>query len=500
MDLIANLQVGLETAVSPWNLFYCLVGTLLGTLIGVLPGVGPLATIAMLLPITMTLPPTASLIMLAGIYYGAQYGGSTTAILVNLPGEPSSAVTALDGYQMARQGRAGPALAIAAIGSFVAGTVATLVICLFAPPLTSVALRFGSPEYFSLIILGFIAAVALSHGSILKALAMIVLGIGFGAVGTDLYTGATRLTFGIPELADGIDMVSVSVAMFGIAEIFRNLEVERDRELHAKTINTLLPSRDDVRRSAGPIARGTVLGTLLGILPGGGAVLSSFASYALEKKLSSEPSRFGKGAIEAVAGPEAANNAGAQTSFIPMLTLGIPSNGIMALMIGAMIMQGLVPGPSVALQKPDVFWGLIVSMWVGNLMLLVLNLPLLGLWVRLLTIPYRALFPAIVVFCIIGAYSVSANVADLYALAAFAVLGYALSRVGCEPTPFILGFVLGPMLEEHLRRAMILGDGSPMIFLQHPISAAFLALAAIALVLVAYPSLSRRRNEVFAED
>jgi putative tricarboxylic transport membrane protein len=496
MELFGNLYTGFITAISPWNLLYCFIGTFLGTLIGVLPGIGPLATIAMLLPLTMALPPVASLIMLAGIYYGAQYGGSTTAILVNLPGEPSSAVTAIEGYQMARHGRAGAALSIAAIGSFIAGTIATVVVCVFAPPLTRVALQFGSAEYFSLIILGLISAVALSHGSILKALAMIALGLGFGVIGTDIYTGTPRLTFGIAEFEDGLHLVAVSVAIFGIAETFRNLEVETERKLNTSAISSLFPTKADFKASAGPILRGTALGSLLGVLPGGGSVLSSFASYALERKLSSQPQQFGKGAIEGVAGPEAANNAGAQTSFIPMLTLGIPSNGIMALMIGAMMIQGVAPGPAVAASKPDLFWGLIVSMWIGNLMLLVLNLPLIGLWVKLLSVPYKMLFPAIVLFCVIGTYSANTSAVDLYVMIAFGIAGYLLARLGCEPTPFILGFVL----EEHLRRAMLISDGTLWFLIERPISAALFATAMVVLVLMTRPSLARKRNEVFEEE
>ena len=500
MELFGNLYTGFITAISPWNLLYCFIGTFLGTLIGVLPGIGPLATIAMLLPLTMALPPVAALIMLAGIYYGAQYGGSTTAILVNLPGEPSAAVTAIEGYQMARHGRAGAALSIAAIGSFIAGTIATVVVCVFAPPLTKVALQFGSAEYFSLIILGLISAVALSHGSILKALAMIALGLGFGVIGTDIYTGTPRLTFGIAEFEDGLHLVAVSVAIFGIAEIFRNLEIETERKLNTSAISGLFPTKADFKASTGPILRGTALGSLLGVLPGGGSVLSSFASYALERKLSSRPQQFGKGAIEGVAGPEAANNAGAQTSFIPMLTLGIPSNGIMALMIGAMMIQGVAPGPAVAASKPDLFWGLIVSMWIGNLMLLVLNLPLIGLWVKLLNVPYKMLFPAIVLFCVIGTYSANTSAVDLYVMIAFGIGGYLLARLGCEPTPFILGFVLGPMLEEHLRRAMLISDGTLWFLIQRPISAALFATAIVVLVLMTRPSLARKRNEVFEEE
>ena len=501
MDLLSNLALGFETTLQPHNIFYCFIGALLGTLIGVLPGVGPTATIALLLPLTFTLDPISALILLAGIYYGAQYGGSTTAILVNLPGEASAAVTALDGYQMARRGRAGPALAIAAIGSFVAGTIATLIIAVAAPLLAAFALRFGPADYFSLIVFGLICCVTLAHGSVLNAVAMIVLGILLSFVGTDIYTGAARFTFGYLPLFDGIDVVAVSIGLFGISEVLRNLENRHSgRASSVKDIGRLMPSRDDFRMSAGPIARGTALGSFLGILPGGGALLSSFASYAAEKRLSRTPERFGKGAIEGVAGPESANNAGAQTSFIPMLTLGIPSNAVMAMMIGAMILQGIQPGPSVMTQQPALFWGVIASMWLGNLMLIVLNLPLVGVWVRLATAPYYALFPAIIAFSALGIYSVNYNLFDLYTLTVFGIGSYLLIKLGCEPAPLLLGFVLGPMLEEHLRRAMILSRGDPSVFVTSPISAVFLLLAAAMLVVVAMPAIRRRREEVFVEE
>jgi TctA family transporter len=500
MELLGNLALGFETAFSPVNIFFCFVGVLLGTLVGVLPGIGPTATIAMLLPITLALSPATSLIMLAGIYYGAQYGGSTTAILVNLPGESSSAVTAIDGYQMARQGRAGPALAAAALSSFFAGTVATVVLVLFAPPLTKVALEFGPAEYFSLVVLGLVTSVALAHGSVLKALAMIVLGLTLGLIGTDIYTGTPRFTLGRPELADGLNFVALAVGVFGIAEILRNLENEHDREVSVKHVTGLMPSREDLRRIAGPTLRGTGLGSLLGILPGGGHILASFAAYTVEKKLSRTPERFGKGAIEGVAAPEAANNAGAQTSFIPMLTLGIPANAVMALMIGAMIIQGITPGPSVATDEPALFWGIIVSMWVGNLLLVLLNLPLIGLWVRMLTIPYYVLFPAILAFSAIGVYSINSNAFDLFAVAMFGLLGYVLVKFGCEPAPLLLGFVLGPLLEENLRRAMIIGRGDPMIFLTRPVSAGLLILAVLALAVVLMPNIAKKREQVFHEE
>lgn len=501
MDLLSNLALGFQTTLQPHNILYCFTGALLGTLVGVLPGVGPTATIALLLPLTFTLDPISALIMLAGIYYGAQYGGSTTAILVNLPGEASAAVTAIDGYQMARNGRAGPALAIAAIGSFIAGTISTVVIAIAAPLLSAFALKFGPADYFSLIIFGLICCVTLAHGSVLNAVAMIVLGILMSFIGTDIYTGAARFTFGYLPLFDGLDVVAISIGLFGIAEVLRNLEQQHGGRMSTvKDIGRLMPSRQDMRVSAAPILRGTALGSFLGILPGGGALLSSFASYAAEKRLSRTPERFGHGAIEGVAGPESANNAGAQTSFIPMLTLGIPSNAVMALMIGAMILQGIQPGPGVMTQQPALFWGVIASMWLGNLMLLVLNLPLVGLWVRIAVMPYYALFPAIIAFSVIGIYSVNYNLFDLMTLSAFGIGSYLLIKVGCEPAPLLLGFVLGPMLEEHLRRAMILSRGDPSVFVSSPISLAFLLLAIAMLVAVTLPAIRRKREEVFVEE
>ncbi|WP_127089638.1 tripartite tricarboxylate transporter permease [Aquabacter cavernae] len=499
MELFDNLALGFSVAFTLQNLAYCFIGCLLGTLIGVLPGLGPVATIAMLLPLTFGLPPVSALIMLAGIYYGAQYGGSTTAILINLPGESSSVVTALDGHQMAKQGRAGAALATAALGSFFAGTVATFLLALFAPPLADLALKFGPPEYFALMVLGLIASVTLASGSIVKALAMIVLGLLLGLSGQDIYTGTPRFTFEVQELADGFDFVALAMGVFGIGEIIRNLEDESQRSLVAAKVSSLMLTKDEFKQIIAPVLRGTILGSILGILPGGGAMLSSFAAYSIEKKISKNPKRFGKGAIEGVAGPESANNAGAQTSFIPMLTLGIPSNPVMALMIGALIIQGITPGPNVVTEKPDLFWGVIASMWIGNLMLVLLNLPLIGMWVRLLTVPYHVLFPAIMAFCCIGVYSVNNNTFDVYTMALFGVAGYALVKLDCEPAPLLLGFVIGPMLEEYLRRAMLISRGDPMVFVTRPISAVLLALALIALVVVLLPSVSKTREEAFRE-
>ncbi len=501
MELLDNLILGFTTASTLWNLLFCLIGVLLGTLIGVLPGIGATATIAMLLPITFQIgDPVSALIMLAGVYYGAQYGGSTTAILINMPGESSSAVTAIDGYQMARSGRAGAALATAAIGSFFAGTVSTFLIALFAIPLTVVALKFGAAEFVSLMVVGLVSSVALAHGSVVKAMGMVVLGLLLGLVGTDVISGAPRFNLGIREYADGLNFVAVAVGVFGIAEMLRNLENEHDRSVLIRKVHGLLPTREDFRRMAAPILRGTALGSVLGILPGAGAILGSFASYTVEKRLSNHPEEFGKGAIEGVAGPESANNAGAQTSFIPMLTLGIPTNPVMALMAGAMIIQGIVPGPNVATEQPSLFWGIIASMWIGNLLLIVLNLPLIGLWVKLLTVPYYILFPIIMAFCSIGVYSVNSNVYDLYVVAFFGIFGYALMKMRCEPAPLLLGFVLGPLLEENLRRAMILSKGDPMTFITRPISATLLVLAAAVLVIVFLPAVKKKRAEVFVEE
>ena len=500
MDMFHHLILGFGVAVSPLHLLYCLIGVMLGTLIGVLPGIGPVATIAMLLPITFNLSPVAALIMLAGIYYGAQYGGSTTAILVNIPGESSSVVTCLDGYQMARQGRAGPALAIAAIGSFFAGCASTLIVALAAPPLAEVALKFGPSEYFSLMVFGLIAATVLAHGSLIKAIAMVVWGLLFGIVGTDVNSGVLRYTFDIPELSDGIGFVIVAMGMFGTAEIIANLELKDKREVFATKITHLYPTKQDMKDSWAAIMRGTALGSALGILPGGGALLASFGAYTLEKKVSNHPERFGKGAIQGVAGPESANNAGAQTSFIPMLTLGIPSNAVMALMIGALMIQGIAPGPQVMTEKPELFWGLIASMWIGNLMLVVLNLPMIGMWVKLLTVPYRYLYPSILVFMAIGVFSLSNNAFDVLTMAVFGVVGYICAKLECEPAPMILGFILGPLMEENLRRAMLLSRGDPWVFFQKPISLGFMIAAAILLAIVALPAIRQKREEVFVED
>jgi len=500
MELLSNLALGFQTAVTGANLAYCFGGVLLGTLIGVLPGIGPVPTIAMLLPITYTLPPVSALIMLAGIFYGAQYGGSTTSILVNLPGEASSVVTCIDGHQMARQGRAGAALAIAALGSFFAGTVSTLVVAAAGPWLGRLAITFGPAEYFSLMVLGLAGAVVLAHGSLLKAVSMTVLGLLLGLVGTDVNSGAQRYTFGVPELADGIGFVIIAMGVFGFAEIITNLTSDTSREVFTDRIEGLWPGREDFRRAVPAILRGTVLGSVLGVLPGGGAMLSSFASYALEKKIARDPGRFGHGAIEGVAGPESANNAGAQTSFIPMLTLGIPGNSVMALMVGALMIHNIQPGPQVMTGNPALFWGLVASMWLGNLMLVILNLPLIGMWVKLLTLPYRFMYPAILLFSAIGTYSLNNNTFDVHMAAFFGLVGWVFHVLECPPAPLLLGSILGPMMEENLRRTLLISGGDASVFVSRPISAGLLLSAAILVVLLALPALRTKREEAFQEE
>jgi putative tricarboxylic transport membrane protein len=500
MDLFGNLALGFGVALTPLNLFYAFVGCVLGTLIGVLPGIGPVPTIAMLLPITYALQPVSALIMLAGIYYGASYGGSTTAILVNIPGEISSVVTVIDGHQMARQGRAGAALCVSALGSFFAGCVATVVIAAFAPPLVEVALKFDAAEYFSLMVLGLLSAVVLAHGSVLKAILMIILGLLLGIVGTDVESGMARFSFEVPQLADGIGFVGMAMGLFAFAEIAVNLEQRSGHGIFTQSVKGLWMSWTELKQVFPAILRGTALGSLLGILPGGGATLSAFASYTVEKKLAKDPSRFGKGAIEGVAGPESANNAGAQTSFIPLLTLGIPSNAVMALMIGALMIHNIQPGPQVMTKAPDLFWGLIASMWIGNLMLVVLNLPLIGIWIKLLKVPYRLLYPAIVLICTVGSYTTNNDMFEVWVAIAFGILGYIFAKLGCEPAPLLLGFILGPMLEENLRRALVLSRGDFTVFFRRPISLTMLLLSAALLILIVVPAIRKRREEVFVEE
>lgn len=500
MELLHHLALGFSVAMTPVNLLYALIGTLLGTLIGVLPGIGPVATIAMLLPTTYALQPVSALIMLAGIYYGAQYGGSTTAILLNMPGETSSAVTCLDGHQMAVRGQAGAALATAALSSFFAGTVATVFVATVALPLSEFALKFGPAEYFSLMVLGLIGAVVLAHGSLLKAIAMIVLGLLLGLVGTDVNSGVARFAFGVPELSDGLGVVSVAMGLFGFAEIISNLEHRETRDVIKGKVRGLWLSREQFAKAWPAALRGTGLGSFLGLLPGGGAMLGAFASYALEKRVSPNPSEFGQGAIQGVAGPEAANNAGAQTSFIPLLTLGIPENAVMALMVGAMTIHNIQPGPQVMTANPGLFWGLIASMWIGNLMLVVLNLPLIRIWIKLLTVPYRVLYPAILLFCSIGVYTINNTSFDVMQTAAFGLLGVIFLKLECEPAPLLLGFVLGPMMEENLRRALLLSRGDPTVFFTRPLSLVMLLMAAALLLIIVLPNVRRQREEAFHED
>jgi putative tricarboxylic transport membrane protein len=499
MEFLSHLAIGFHTAATLTNLLYCFIGVFLGTAVGVLPGLGPTATIAMLLPATFTLPPVSALIMLAGIYYGSQYGGSTTSILVNLPGEAASVVTTIDGYQMAKQGRAGAALAAAGIGSFFAGTVSTGLIAAFAPTLAEMALKFGPADFFSLMVLGLVASIVLAQGSLLHALGMVVLGLLLGLVGTDVTSGTQRFTFDILELADGIGFVTVAMGMFGIGEIVRNLENEEHRSVVFAEITSLWPTREDWRRMTPSILRGTAIGSALGVLPGSGSILGSFAAYSIEKKVSKNRAQIGNGAIEGVAAPESANNAGAQTSFVPMLTLGIPSNPVSALMIGAMIIHGIQPGPPVVNAQPELFWGMIVSMWIGNLMLIILNLPLIGMWVRLIMVPYQFLYPAILVFCAIGVFSLKNSQVDIYFMGLFGVLGYVFSKLGCEPAPMLLAYILGPLMEEYLRRAMLLSRGNPMVFVQRPISTTLLVVAVLAMCSVLIPAFSKTREEAFKE-
>jgi putative tricarboxylic transport membrane protein len=502
MDLLNNLALGFGVAFTFQNLLYAFFGCVLGTLIGVLPGIGPVATIAMLLPSIYSLDATPALIMLAGIYYGAQYGGSTTAILINVPGESSSVVTAIDGYQMARQGRAGSALAAAGLGSFFAGCVGTIIIAAFAPPLTELAFKFGPAEYFSLMVLGLIGAVVLASGSLLKAISMIILGLLLAQINTDVISGTARYSFDIPELTDGIGFVTIAMGVFGFGEIIANLgQPAEHREVFTKDVKGLWPTKQDFKEAWPAVLRGTALGSILGVLPGGGALLASFASYTMEKKIARNPRiPFGKGAIQGVAGPESANNAGAQTSFIPMLTLGIPPNAVMALMVGAMTIHGIVPGPQVMQKQPELVWGMIASMWVGNAMLVILNLPLIGIWIKLLTVPYRYLFPAITLFCCIGVYSLNNSTFDVFITALFAFVGYAFYKLSCESAPLLLGFILGPMMEENLRRALLLSRGDWSTFVLRPLSAGLLAAALLMVVIVTLPAIRQKREVAFKEE
>ena len=496
-DLFPNLYLGFSVAFSLENLMYCFIGVFVGTMIGVLPGIGPLAAIAMLLPLTFKLNPVAALIMLSGIYYGTKYGGSTTAIMLKLPGESASVVTCLDGYEMAKQGRAGPALGMSAVASFIAGSIGTVLIGMFGPPLAEVALLFGAPEYFALMLFSLIGAAVLVHGSMVKALGMIVLGLLLGIVGTDVNSGMSRFTFGVTGLSDGISFVVIAMGLFGFAEIVANLEQSSlNRDLLFQKVKNLWPTWTDFKRSFAPMMRGTALGAFFGILPGAGPTIASFSAYTLEKKVSKNQAQFGKGAIEGVASPEAANNSASQCEFIPTLALGIPGSATMALILGALMIQGIAPGPQVMTQRPDLFWGLIASMWIGNFMLLVLNLPLIGLWVKLLTVPYRLLFPAIMVFMAIGVYSVNNSTLDIHMALLFGLLGYVFIKLRCEPAPLILAVVLGPLMEENLRRALLISRGDPSVFVTRPISAGFLVATVLLLLVMILPALKRKRKVV----
>jgi putative tricarboxylic transport membrane protein len=499
MDILAGLGQGFAVALQPINLLYCFIGVFIGTLVGVLPGIGPVSAMSLLLPVTLSGTPESGIIMMAGIYYGSMYGGSTTSILVNIPGEAASVVTCIDGHEMAKQGRAGPALGIAALGSFAAGTFAIVALMLVAPSLARVAVAFGPPEYFSLMVLGLTILSFLSQGSMAKSMLMAAFGIVLGLIGMDQITAQARLTFDRLELLDGIGLVPVVMGLFGVAEILSNLEQELKREVIKARIGGLWPSLADWAAAKWPIIRGTVLGFFLGILPGGGAVIASFASYALEKKVSSTPERFGKGAIEGVAGPEAANNAAAGGAFIPLMTLGIPPNVVMALLLGAFVIHGLQPGPLMMTQNPGLFWGIVASMYIGNAMLLVLNMPLIGMWVQVLKLPYRVLFPLILMFCVVGVFASGNAVFDVFVMVMFGVLGYLMRKFGYEPAPLVLAFVLGPMLENNLRKSLILSHGDFTIFVDRPISAVCLVLAVAALTAPLLPALARRRARLAAD-
>ncbi|MFC7609242.1 tripartite tricarboxylate transporter permease [Teichococcus aestuarii] len=494
MDMFANLAMGFGEAFAPQNLLYCFIGVFLGTFVGVLPGIGGTATISMLLPLTFYVPPTAAIIMLAGIYYGAQYGGSTASILMNLPGTPAAAVACLDGYPMAQKGRAGVALAMTTIASFVGASLGIIILTAFSPLLAGVALSFGPADYFAMMLLGLVAAATLAHGSPVKGIAMVLVGLALGMVGTDVQTGQQRFTFDIPQLADGISLVALAMGLFGVAEVIGSINrIKAGRSQHKITMRSLMPTGKDMKDSTLPMLRGTGVGAIFGALPGAGATIASFMSYAVEKKVARDPSRFGKGAIEGITSPESANNAASQTAFIPTLTLGIPGDATMALMLGALIIQGIQPGPRLVTEHPELFWGLIASFWIGNVMLVILNLPLIGLWVKMLSIPYRILYPAILMFICIGVYSVNNSAFDVLLVMIFGVFGYVMALLKFEPAPLLLGFILGPLMEEHLRRAMLLSRGDAMVFLERPISAGFLAVTAALLVWAAVALMRQNR-------
>lgn len=492
MDIGNGLLLGLQAAIHPTTLLYCFIGVFLGTLIGVLPGIGALATISLLLPITYHIPPTAAIVMLAGVYYGAQYGGSTASILLNLPGTPASAVVCLDGYPMAKQGRAGVALFMTTIASFVGSMLGILMLVMFSPGIAELGLKFGPAEYFSMMFLGLIAASTLASGSVLKGLAMVVFGLLLGTVGTDVNSGVSRFDMGTPNLMDGISLVALAMAIFGISEVIATVNIKRDSKVNQKiTFKSMMPTAEDSRRSIKPMLRGTGIGGFFGALPGTGASIASFMAYAVEKKVAKDPSRFGKGAIEGITAPESANNAAAQTAFVPTLSLGIPGDATMALMLGALIIHGIQPGPLLMTQQPELFWGLIVSFGIGNIMLMVLNIPLIGLWVSILKIPYRSLYPAILIFISLGVYSVNNNAFDIYLVAILGIMGYLLSVLKFEAAPLLLGFVLGPMMEEYLRRALLLSRGDLMTFIDRPISATLIGLSTALLVWTGFNAMMR---------
>jgi putative tricarboxylic transport membrane protein len=497
MDVMHNMLFGFQVALQPINLMYCFMGTLIGTLVGVLPGLGPAAAIALLLPSTFHTTPVSATIMLAGIYYGAMYGGSTTSILVNIPGEAASVVTCLDGHQMALKGRAGPALGIAAFGSFIAGTFGVIALSITGPLLSGVALRFGPPEYFAMMIVGITVLTYLSSGSMLKSLLMAAVGLILGGVGMDAISGKYRFTYGLQVLADGVGLVPVVMGLFGITEVLENLETEIKRDIVATKFKNLFPTLQDWKDSAGPIGRGTILGFFLGLVPGGGAIIASFASYAIEKKVAKHPEEFGHGAIQGVAGPESANNSAASGNFIPLLTLGIPCNAVMAILLGALMIHGLQPGPLLMVKAPDLFWGTIVSMYIGNVMLLVLNLPLIGLWVKVLKVPYYLLYPLILLFCLIGAYSLNNSVGDVVVMLVFGIVGYLMRKFRYDGAPLVLALVLGPMLEEAFRQSLMLSKGDFSIFISRPLSLAFLVVAALLFII---PIVTQRKKLATLEE
>jgi putative tricarboxylic transport membrane protein len=497
-ETLNYLMQGFSVALQPSNLYICLIGVAVGTLVGVLPGLGPVASMALLLPLTYSLGPTGALIMFAGIYYGAMYGGSTTSILLNIPGEAASVMTCLDGHEMAKQGRAGPALGIAAFGSFIAGTAAIVGLTLIAAPLAKFALKFSYPEYVALMCLGLLLVIVLASGSLLKAFLVLGAGLLLSAIGQDVVSGKFRYTYGMPTLMDGFDLGPMIMGLFGVSEVLANIVSPQKRLVIKTSIRDLLPSREDWRRSWWPIWRGTGLGFLLGALPGGGALVSSFASYAVEKRISKTPEQFGKGAVEGVAGPESANNAASVGSFVPLLTFGIPSNVVMAIVMGALMIHGITPGPTLITEKPELFWGVVASMYIGNAVLLVLNLPMIGLWIQILKIPYRVLFPLILVFCAVGSFSINNSLFDVYMMIVFGVIGFLMKRYGFEPAILVLAFVIGPILEQNLRQSLLLGDGSFTIFLTRPISAVLIFVSLCLVVSSAIPAIARKRRAIAA--